>query len=122
MIKKTLLIVDDSRVSRMMIRALVLAKHPEWQIFEADNGEEAVSQVRETMPDYISMDMNMPGMSGIEAAEKIRQIRSVAKIVLLTANVQDSSRRKAQLLGIDFVAKPITVASVQQVLEFFSRP
>ncbi len=120
--KKTLLIVDDSRVSRMMIRALVLERQPEWQIFEAGNGEEAVKQVRENMPDYVTMDMNMPGMDGVEASEQIRQAYPATKIVLLTANIQESSRQKAQQLGIAFVAKPITAASIEQALAYYTQP
>lgn len=118
---KTLLIVDDSRVSRMMIRAMVLAKHPGWQIFEAENGMDALNQVSETMPDFITMDMSMPGMDGIQASEQIKQLHPASKIVLLTANVQNSSRQKANALGIAFVAKPITVASVQLALDYYTQ-
>lgn len=121
MSNKTVLIVDDSRVSRMMIRAFILEKNPEWQIFEAANGEEALAQVRENMPDYVTMDMNMPGMDGIAVSEKIKHAYPVTRIVLLTANVQDSSRHKAQALDIAFVAKPITSASIQQVLAYFTQ-
>ncbi len=106
----------------MMIRAFILEKKPEWQIFEAANGEEALAQVRENMPDYVTMDMNMPGMDGIAVSEKIKQAYPVTKIVLLTANVQDSSRNKAQILDIAFVAKPITSASIQHVLAYFMQP
>lgn len=121
MSKKILLVVDDSRVSRMMIRTFVLDKQPDWQILEATTGEEALKQLRENMPDYVSIDMNMPGMDGIEAAERIKQICPSAKIALLTANVQDSSRQKAQAHGIGFVAKPITAASIQQALDFYAQ-
>lgn len=120
--KKTLLIVDDSRVSRMMIRALVLERQPDWQIFEADNGEEAIKQVRENMPDYVTMDMNMPGMDGVTASEQIRQAYPATRIVLLTANIQESSRQKAQQLGIAFVAKPITPACIEQALTYYAQP
>jgi two-component system chemotaxis response regulator CheY len=120
--KKTLLIVDDSRVSRMMIRALVLERQPEWQIFEAGNGEEAINQVRENMPDYVTMDMNMPGMDGVAASEQIRQAYPTTKIVLLTANIQESSRQKAQQLGLAFVTKPITAACIDQALAFYAQP
>lgn len=122
MSKKTLLVVDDSRVSRMMIRSFVLAVHPEWLILEAGSGEEALERVREHMPDYVTMDMNMPGMDGVEAADRIMKACPSAKVALLTANVQDSSREKARVLGIAFVAKPITSASIQQALDFYAQP
>ncbi len=61
---KTILIVDDSRVSRMMIRAMILEKHKDWILEEAASGEEALEKIRTFVPDLISMDVNMPGMGG----------------------------------------------------------
>lgn len=119
--KKSILVVDDSRVSRMMIRAFLLEQRPDWIIQEAANGEEALLRVSENPPDYVTMDMNMPGVDGIETAERIRQLAPATRIVLLTANVQDSSRQKAQGLDIAFVTKPITADSIQQVLVFLTR-
>ena len=49
---KTLLIVDDSRVSRMMIRTFVLAKYPQWIIIEAASGNEALEIVDRDTPNY----------------------------------------------------------------------
>ena len=122
MTQKSLLIVDDSRVTRMMIRALVQERQPEWKILEAVNGEEAVTLAKENMPDYVTMDMNMPGLDGVAAAELIRQACPSTRITLLTANIQESSRQKAQHLGIAFVAKPITAACIDQVLAVYARP
>ncbi len=60
--KYTLLIVDDSKVSRMMIRNKVSQLQPEWQIQEAGTGDEAVAMVRNQAPDFITMDVNMPAI------------------------------------------------------------
>lgn len=120
--QKTILIVDDSRVSRMMIRALVQERRPDWQCIEAASGEEAIAQVRENMPDYITMDLNMPVMDGLTAAAAIKKAYPSTKIVLLTANVQESARERARQIGADFVSKPITAASVEQVLAYCEKP
>lgn len=113
---KTVLIVDDSRVSRMMIRSMILAKHPEWIMEEAGSGEEALEKVRTIVPQLITLDINMPGMGGIAVAEILVEECPDAKIVLLTGNIQDSSHRKAAQLGVGFVEKPITESCVASVL------
>lgn len=113
---KTILVVDDSRVSRMMIRAFIAAKHPDWRIEEACSGEEALEKVRSIVPDLISLDVNMPGMGGLAAAELLHTECPQARISLLTANIQEATRNKAEALGIGFVEKPITEARIHNMI------
>lgn len=117
--KKKILIVDDSSVSRMMIRGRIAGLQPDWEILEAATGEEAIATVASAQPDYLTMDVNMPGMSGFEAVEKIRETNQTVKIVVLTANIQVSSRERAAQLGVEFVQKPATLAAVQQAVDYF---
>lgn len=117
-----LLIVDDSRVSRMMIRARIAAAQPGWTLIEAADGAQALALVASEHPDYITMDVNMPGMSGFEAVERIRQTNRQVKIVVLTANIQDASRERADQLASKFVQKPVTEASIAQALDYFLAP
>lgn len=112
---RTMLIVDDSRVSRMMIRGYAAALHPDWHFLEAASGEEAVEMASWAGFELVSMDLNMPGMNGIEAAEKLRQLQPHVHIVILSANVQPASRARAEALGLRFVAKPVTADSVAQI-------
>lgn len=112
-----LLIVDDSRVSRMMIRARIEAVHPDWVFSEAVSGDQAVDMVRAAPPDCLTMDMNMPGLTGFEAAEQIAAIAPTVRMVMLTANIQESSRSRAEAIGLKFVAKPITDASIRLVID-----
>lgn len=116
MSKKIYLFVDDSRVSRMKIRQLASQKHSDWELHEAASGEEAHAKTASLIPDLISIDINMPGMSGIEAVEQLRKNCPAAKIVLLSGNIQDSMRAKAAELGVGFVEKPITDASMAKVM------
>lgn len=117
--KAKVLIVDDSSVSRMMIRGRIAGLQPEWDILEAADGAQALALVASDAPDFITMDVNMPGMNGFEAVEAIRRINQGAKIVILTANIQESSRDRAQQLGVQFVQKPATLAAVQQAVDYF---
>ncbi len=117
---KSILVVDDSRVARMLIRNIVLSIHPHWIITEAINGNEAIEKANLETPNYITMDFNMPDMNGIEASQKILQNTPKTAIVLFTSNIQSHTRNLAENLGIGFVGKPITEASVRQALAFFS--
>jgi len=122
-LKTKLLIVDDSSVSRMIIRGRIATLQPGWDVMEACSGDEAVAMVSTVQPDYITMDVNMPGMNGFEAARKIRQLHADIRIVMLTANIQTSSRDKAAQLAVHFVQKPATQSAIQEVIDYFlARP
>jgi two-component system chemotaxis response regulator CheY len=116
---KKLLIVDDSKVSRMLIRAHVLAQHPNWIISEAISGEEAIALVDSDLPDYCTMDINMPGISGTDAAEQILSKYPSIKIVIFTANIQETHQVRARSLGTVLVAKPVTEKSITLTLNHF---
>ncbi|MFZ4285727.1 response regulator transcription factor [Variovorax sp. HJSM1_2] len=117
--QKKLLIVDDSRVSRMMIRSLVQAKRPHWTLLEAANGDEALASVAEGGVDYCTMDINMPGMDGTEVTERLLKKHPTVRLVLFSANVQESQKARASALGVLFVAKPVTERSVSEALQYF---
>ncbi|MDB5894645.1 MAG: response regulator [Rhodoferax sp.] len=116
---KTLLIVDDSRVSRMMIRGLVATRRPEWVIIEAASGDEALRTVGLQAVDYCTMDINMPGLPGTEAAEQIRQSHPAMRLALFSANIQESQKARASQMGVKFVAKPVNEKSVLEAVAFF---
>ncbi len=118
LLPKTLLIVDDSRVSRLMIRTLVAKHRPAWNIVEAANGDEALALVAEAVPDYATVDINMPGLLGTEVAERLRRDHPGLALVLFSANVQGSHHALAAGIGAGFVAKPVNDKSVMQALAF----
>ncbi|NMM37178.1 MAG: response regulator [Glaciimonas sp.] len=117
---KKLLIVDDSKVSRMIIRAHVLAQRPAWIISEAASGLEAIALMEQDVPDYCTMDINMPGISGHEAAERILTKHPALRMVMFSANIQEANHARASLLGITFVAKPVTEKSIAHALGHFA--
>jgi CheY-like chemotaxis protein len=105
---KTVLVVDDSRVSRMMARQFILSARPGWLVEDAATGEEALEKVKSVSPVLILVDVNMPGIGGMAAAEQLRGLCPGAHISLVTANVQNATRNRANELGIGFMEKPIT--------------
>jgi two-component system chemotaxis response regulator CheY len=119
---RKLLIVDDSKVSRMRIRAFFTSHCPQWTILEAASGDEALGMAASDPPDFVTMDVNMPGMSGFEAAQLLLMRSSAIRVVMLTANIQESCRQVAASLRLNFVAKPATEASLQQALDYLLAP
>lgn len=116
---KKLLIVDDSRVSRLMIRTIVLAARPQWIITEAASGNEALEVVERDLPDYCTMDINMPGIPGTDAAEQILGKHPDIRMAIFSANIQESQQSRAAALGTCFVAKPVTEKSVALAIAHF---
>ncbi len=116
---KKLLIVDDSKVSRMVIRAHIKAVHPEWEILEATNGNDAILAADDQRPDYCTMDINMPGILGTDAAEQILQKHPAMRIVIFSANIQESFQMRSNAVGAVFVAKPVTEKSIAHALDHF---
>ncbi|HEX8613214.1 MAG TPA: response regulator [Telluria sp.] len=113
---KTVLVIDDSRVSRLMARQFILSKQPGWQVEEAGTGEEGIEKVKTISPVLILIDVNMPGMGGLAAAEQLRAACPGAHISLVTANVQNATRNRANELGVGFMEKPITEARIHALI------
>lgn len=114
---KQVLVVDDSRVSRLMSHQFILSKHADWQVIEAATGEEALEKVKTFIPALILLDVNMPGMGGVAAAEQLRTLCPQTHIILVTANVQNAIRNRASELGVGFMEKPITETRIHQLID-----
>jgi CheY-like chemotaxis protein len=114
---QTVLVVDDSRVSRMMARQFILSAQPSWSVEEAATGEEAIAKAGALKPVLILVDVNMPGMGGLAAAEQLRAVCPHAHISLVTANVQNATRNRASELGVGFMEKPITETRIHALIK-----
>jgi two-component system KDP operon response regulator KdpE len=103
----TILIVDDEpQIRRVMLTTLT--SHG-YTVVEAASGEEALEKLRSERPDLIILDVNMPGISGIETCAEIRTSSDVP-IIMLT--IRNSERDKVQALDAgadDYVVKPFGV-------------
>ncbi len=111
------LVVDDSKVSRMFISNYCRQLQPDWQIFEAQDGEQALQLAGQHQFYLITLDYNMPGMSGLDTAAALKTTQPDCFIGLLTANVQRSTQEDAQAAGIWFYKKPVNLELVRQILQ-----
>jgi len=106
-----IMIVDDSRAMRMIVRrTLRNAGYEQHPIVEASNGREALQLIRETSPDLVLADWNMPEMSGIELITTLRSEGNPVKFGFITT--EGSQERTAMALGegaLFLIAKPFTV-------------
>ena len=117
----TVLIVDDSPTIRRSLRSL-FERRQGWEICgEAENGAIAVEQVKALNPDIVIMDLSMPVMNGLQAAQKISAIAPKTAMVLFTMHASEHLVKDAQRAGIkDVVSKldgaATLMASVESVL------
>ena len=93
-----MLIVDDHDLFRTGLRNL-LEEQGVQIVGEAAGGAEAVKIVREIAPDVVVMDLNMPGMGGVDATRHITAIAPLTRVVMLTISDQDSDVMDAILAG-----------------------
>jgi len=111
----TILVVDDSKVSRGMAIGLLRNRVPGACFIEAGSGEEAVAQAAGKVLSLVVMDYNMPGINGVDAAQAILAQQPGLKVVLLTANGQSAVQGKADAAGLHFLRKPIKPELADQI-------
>lgn len=118
-IRMKILVADDSKMARrMVIKMLEECQETEHEIFQAQNGQEAVDLYKEHAPALVFLDLTMPVMDGFTALKLIKQHDQNAKIVVVSADIQHGSMVQVREDGaLDFVKKPISEAKMQQILE-----
>ena len=104
------LIVEDNEKNMKLARDVLQAKG--YKTLEAVSGEDGVKLAKQHVPDLVLMDIQLPGINGIEAFKQIRADTKTARIpvVALTASVTPTDRSAINAAGFDaFVSKPINL-------------
>ena len=100
-----ILVIDDSLFMRMQLRTLL--EEAGHQVLEAGSGEEGLQQASTQNPEAIILDMLMPGMDGVGVLEGLRERNIRTPVIVHTADIQDTTRRKCLELGAGaFLNKP----------------
>jgi len=102
-----ILVVDDEPQIRRVMRSTLSSRG--YVISEAKTGEEALETMREERPDLVLLDMNMPGMGGIEACREIRRASDVPIIMLTVRNAERDKVAALDAGADDYVVKPFGI-------------
>jgi len=109
--KAKLLIVDDEKAIRWALRKTLQGMN--FEIAEAETGEQALALVRTVHFDAVLLDIGMPGMNGIEACKKIRKLMPLLGIVMLTVKNAEEDKIQALDAGADdYITKPFHVGEL----------
>jgi CheY-like chemotaxis protein len=104
----TVLIVDDSKLARIVAAKTLAALQPEWDRVEAASAQDALVILREKKIDLAMIDFNMPDKDGLDLAAEVRAIHPTMPIAVITANIQDEVIARARAVNATFVSKPLT--------------
>jgi len=112
----TVLIVDDSKLARIVAAKALAELQPDWRKLEAGNAAQALEVVTEQAPDIALIDFNMAGKDGLELAAELRVLLPEMPVAIITANIQDEIIARAREVGAAFVAKPVTADALEPFL------
>jgi two-component system, chemotaxis family, chemotaxis protein CheY len=114
--KAKVLIVDDSALARRTLRTILEAA--DCEVAEAQDGLTALERYFLDRPDVVFLDLVMRGMYGLEVLNKLRELDSGAKVVVVSADVQTSSQELVEQAGAKaFINKPFDRAEILQSLD-----
>jgi two-component system chemotaxis response regulator CheY len=101
-----ILVVDDSTLARRTTRKIL--ETAGYEVVEAEDGLSALERYYLDKPQAVVLDVTMKNMDGIEVLNRLRDIDKVAKVVIVTADVQTTTREMAEAGGASgFVIKPV---------------
>jgi len=117
--KIKLMIVDDEAMVRSYIKQVIMREQlPVELVIEADNGLDAISFSKKHNPDLIFMDIRIPELDGIRAADKILQLKPAPQIVIISAYDDFEYARGAFRLGVsDYLVKPVRPNEIADVIK-----
>lgn len=110
-----LLLVDDSGLARRSMRAML--EPAGFEVIEAEDGMAALERYSVDKPDLVILDLVMKGMYGLDVLAKLRELDPSARVVVVSADVQQSSQDMVHAAGaVGFLNKPVEREHVLRVL------
>ena len=118
--KGSILIVDDEAGPRESLRMIL---KPIYDVHTAENGPEALAFISKEKVDLVTLDLNMPGLAGMDVLRKIRKLRPDIEVIVITGYGTLSKAKEAISYGAgDFMSKPFDVADlIDTVRKAFER-
>lgn len=109
----TVLVVDDSKLARIVATKALAELQPDWTRVEAGSAAQALEIMATTPIDVALIDFNMTEKDGLVLAAELRETHPDLPIAIITANIQDEVVARARALDAAFVAKPVTTEGLQ---------
>ncbi len=108
--KGSILIVDDEVGPRESLRMIL---KPMYEVHTAENGQEAINFISQKKVDLVTLDLRMPGLSGIEVLQEIKKLQPDIEVIIVTGYGTLSNAQEAIRFGAgDFISKPFNVADI----------
>jgi two-component system chemotaxis response regulator CheY len=113
----TCLIVDDSAFARFHLRRLI-DSFENVLASEAANGNEAITEYRRLKPDFVLMDIIMPGLEGVETVRRICESDPAARVIMISSISHREKVEEALAAGAKyFIPKPVTTDDLRKAIE-----
>jgi two-component system, cell cycle response regulator DivK len=115
-----ILVVEDNPVNLKLVREVLT--FASYDVIEAQSGEDALRVAKETPPDLVLMDLQLPGIDGIETLHRLREstLGPDVPVVAVTALAMAEDKERAARAGFDsYVEKPISVRALPGQIEAF---
>lgn len=113
---KKVLIVDDSKTMRGIVRKILSATSYALDVSEAEEGIAALKRL-DSGVDLVLLDYNMPGFNGLETLAEIKRVAPRVAVVMITSTEDKEVAAKAKDLGATFLKKPFYPADIDAVLD-----
>jgi two-component system, chemotaxis family, chemotaxis protein CheY len=111
-----IMIVDDSTFARRNLRRTLSVAG--YDIIEASSGQQAVDLAGKEFPDLVTLDLLMPGLTGLDTLKLLKNVTPNSKYVIITADIQDSTREELLNEGAHaFINKPFSEYNLLETLE-----
>ncbi len=112
---KKILIVDDEKPIREMLRKFLAKKG--YEVYDADNGDDALKIVQEKTPHIVLLDIRMPHSSGVDVLKRIKEANKDVGVIMITAVSETAIAEKCMEMGaFDYITKPISLDYLEDSL------
>jgi len=118
---KRILVVEDRDDSRTIL-VTILQRFCGYETIEAANGKEAIEKAVAEKPDLILMDLDLPEISGIDAARAVKENPETAHIPIIAQTAWSSRQWKSKVLQVgmvDYLEKPVSLELIKATIERF---
>ena len=113
-----ILVADDEMIERKVLVRRLQKKYPDCEIADAENGREVLEKFHESPADILILDIEMPGITGLEAAEALRKEGARSPIIFLTAyDSFDYARKAVSVHALDYLLKPCDETELLNVVD-----